>query len=512
MGTLSAAVALSNTTNTLNPATETSSSCVLTGISHLRSDFLRPNGLRVCMHSGEMLMTTHILSDHPTSPLEKRQQEEKEKKKRKKKKEEEEEKSDHHTYQGESSSVMPNGEVFGRLLSRVGSGSDMSNLGSRHEVTSAVFSWRWLLERNDVTSLNHELKSTISSGKRTDDRMLTPPRHIHTPRCAAGTGRMDDEALIAIDMLREWGEKEKEELFLRHPRLEAYTTRELHTPLSAVLTGFPLAGNSMNERNTRPVTLLAPLPPNPPSQGMTTTKKRHALASYPSSTDLGLLLNPRDSVERNYAPQLGKLLSGFIPEGRREPLEVASVHNTGDTPEEDDVLSRGLCGRGGPVMEDRRRVWPWRKGGKIEKRSLHLNDVLQECHFFGVTDIFEVLQDDCKGDGCEDVRLPNSHDNNEWNRSVISRVVALADRSLRRHAGKDEVEAISTDTDVNFSTTGKQAERNNNCLQASHMLVDSYQSAEDELACVVDLSRMAAECAELSLSSLTPSTETEVIT
>ncbi|RNC37266.1 hypothetical protein TcCL_NonESM13573, partial [Trypanosoma cruzi] len=128
IGTLSAAVALSNTTNTLNPATESSGSYVLASISHLRSDFVRPNGLRVCVHSGEMLMRTHILSD-PTPHLEKRQQEE--------------EGSDHQTHQGEGSGAMPNGEVFGRLLSRVGSGSDMSNLGSRHEVTSAVFSWRW---------------------------------------------------------------------------------------------------------------------------------------------------------------------------------------------------------------------------------------------------------------------------------------------------------------------------------------------------------------------------------
>ncbi|KAF8295618.1 hypothetical protein TcYC6_0092470 [Trypanosoma cruzi] len=493
IGTLSAAVALSNTTNTLNPATESSGSYVLAGISHLRSDFVRPNGLRVCVHSGEMLMTTHILSD-PTPHLEKRQQEE--------------EGSDHQTYQGEGSGVMPNGEVFGRLLSRVGSGSDMSNLGSRHEVTSAVFSWRWLLERNDVAPFNHELKSTISSGKRTDDRILTPPGPIHTPRCA-GSGRMDDEALIAIDMLREWGEKEKEELFLRHPRLEAYATRELHTPLSAVLTGFPLAGTSMNDRNARPVAMLAPLP-KLPSQGMTNTNKRHALASHPSSTDLGLLLNPRASTERNYKPQLGKLLSGFAQEGRQEPLEVASVSHTDDIPEEDDLLSRGLCGRADPILEDRGRVWPWRKGGRIDKRSLPLNDVLLECHFFGVTDILEVLRDDCESDGSDDVLSPNFQDNNELSRSVIGRVVALADRSLRRHAGEDEYGEISTNTDVHFSTAGMQEERNDT-FRASHILVDSYQSAEDELGCVVDLWRMAAKCAELS-SSLTPSTETEVIT
>ncbi|KEG09559.1 hypothetical protein DQ04_05031060 [Trypanosoma grayi] len=305
-------------------------------------------------------------------------------------------------------------------------------------------------------------------------------------------------------MLREWGEKEKEELLLRNPILGQYAATEPHTPLSAVLTGFATPITPTSEKGTAPVGGCFPAAP---PRGTTTTSCRNTrtLVRHVSLDEVVTVTNvktiaPRSKrflhcshTVRSATTEERPLFKETIDAGAAAPLEV------------DDELSRGLCGRDDHFTENSAEERRQRRFNRVEKRALQLSNVLSQCHFFGAADVLQVLQGEPEKSGDADAPLTSCLEPKDLSRSVIGRVVALADRSLRRRAGDDDWDTFAIDDDDELA--GDKTES----FSLLGNTVDPYNSAADELCSVIDLGRMAAACAELD-DYLKPSTATEVTT
>ncbi|ESL10156.1 hypothetical protein TRSC58_02115 [Trypanosoma rangeli SC58] len=337
-----------------------------------------------------------------------------------------------------------------------------------------------------------------------------PCRHLHAPGFTQ-MDRMDEEGVIAIDMMREWGEKGKEELFLRHPRLEACTTGKLLTSMSAAPTGLSVA-TSMSEGHARTVTPLDP-PPNSPLHGRNYGNKAQVLECHASLNDTGPTPDLRGTGPRHDRLQVGHVPVSLPRHGSQHSLKAISVAKMAELLEDEDVLSRAFRGRSHQTMDELAKMWLRRKGERMDRRAVRMSGAVAECRLLGADDVLQVLRDEPGGDGGDGALLSTSESYTDLSRSVISRVVALADRSMRRRAGDvDSEELVGTAGDMHASTVESE-EQAHEMPRAPQLPVgiQQYQSAEDELCSVMELWKMAATCTE-SLEFLTPSTSTEVIT
>ncbi|RNF19368.1 uncharacterized protein Tco025E_04155 [Trypanosoma conorhini] len=515
-GTLSAVAAPSNTTTT----TTTTTVAHATESARVKSDVARPQVMTAPARGAQIASLVQTQPDqmfqldgrqapYPPSPgkLHRHGTEHKAKRQNRKQRQG----GHQNTNQNEDSGGALNDAALVRLLPGVRNGSDYSNTGARQEAAAAVASRHWLLERNDAAQFHLEVNTRATGGGRLDDCSVSPCRHLHAQGVAEAEW-MDDEAVIAIDVLREWGGKEKEELFLRHPRLEPYTTGEPLTPLSAVLTGLSLGTTPTSDRHARTTSLQAP-PPNTPSHGRHQGNKAQALGCHAPANDPEPLLNHRGAVPRNEPLQVGHVTAGLPPQEGQHSLEARSVAKTGEVLEDDNVLSRGLRGQSNQTVEDIGKLWLRRRGERMNRRAVRMSGTVAECHLLGADDVLQVLRDETGGGGSDGAPLPATRSYDKLSRSAIRRVVALADRSLRRRAGdNDSKDLIDVGGDVRVSTVEGE-EETPETPQALQLLAGIYQSAEDELCGVMDLWKMAAAaaCAE-ALELSTPSTATEVVT
>ncbi|RNF08445.1 hypothetical protein TraAM80_02747 [Trypanosoma rangeli] len=525
-GTLSTVVLPSNTTTTtittttITDAAEFVSAQLLTEGSRVKSDVVaRPQLLTHPALGSETDFVAHVQPD-PVSQLDRQQdphpllssklQRYRRVQKTREQKEERWRERCQNINHDESSEDALNDASLGRLSPKVRSRSEHSNTDSQQEATSAVPSKYWLLGRENVAQNNLEVNSRAAGSKMVEDSIGSPRRHLRAPSFTQ-MERMDEGAVIAIDMLREWGEKGKDELFPRHPRLEACTTGKLPTSLSAALTGLSVA-TSIGEGHPKVVTALD-LPPNSPLHGRNYGNKAQVLECHASLNETGPPLDLRGMGPRHDPLQVGNVPVSLPRHGSQHSLEAISVAKMAELLEDEDILSRGFRGRSHQTMDELAKVCPRRKGERMDRRAVRMSGAVPECRLLGAEDVFEVLRNEPGGEGGDGALLSTSKFYSGLSRSAINRVVALEDRSMRRRAGDvDSKELMVTTGDMYASTVG--SEEQTHVMSRAPQLpvgIQQYHSAEDELCSVMELCKMAATCTE-SVEFSTPSSLTEVIT
>ncbi|KAH9600482.1 hypothetical protein LSM04_001352 [Trypanosoma melophagium] len=444
-------------------------------------------------------------------------------------------------------------------------------IDSLPDTFSALVSRCWTFGKDEKPCENNNrlVPKCLSKGN-LENHNVSQTRSLRSMNLADFKG-VDDEAVVALDMMREWGEKEKVELLLRHPRLEQFTAMKPQTPLSAVLTGFRTPATPKSETSLGGG--VFPSTTKSLRDGTNTSAKivncstksfeKRTLARYYSYDDV----NSRKVGNREPFLSYGIARCLSADQAMMGPSqEDASLVSISDSPlfsntninttttitmttptptsisttviatatattavgvsdikkvdtvqkqvvgveeEEEEALSCGHYGPFDQFMENCKVRPRWRGGGRADRRALRVDDVLVECQFLSGADILQVLDDgtEIKGD--------------EPSKSVIGRVIALADRSLRRRAGDESSENDDTgssehrNTDNTVSDDDDWVSAGAIRLQPQESVGDEslpkYTSAVDELCSVVELGRMAAACAELA-DYLKPSTATEVTT